>query len=330
VQGERITDPAVRDRIDALVIPPAWRDVWITPFPNGHLQAVGTDARGRRQYLYHAAWQSNRDRLKHQRVLQLGAALPRARSVALEHLEQPRFSHERALAIAFRLLDRGYFRIGAAAYVQANGSYGLSTLLRDHVRRRGSILIFEYVAKSGVNRVERIDDPLLVDLVGELARRRGVTPEELLAYRTRAGWHCLGGEEINEYVRAVTRLDVSAKDFRTWHGTVLGSVALAEEELAHDEAAWNERTRNRAIGRAVAAVAENLGNTPAVCRGSYVNPRAIELFRSGVTIERTIRRLTGGSPEVLVNDPAADHARRIAALGAEPAVERAVLRMLRD
>ncbi len=328
VDGQRIADPDIRARIEELAIPPAWRDVWITPYPNGHLQAVGTDDRGRRQYLYHEAWERDRARLKHRRVLRLGAALPGARSIALEHLGGSRWTQERALAVAFRLLDRGHFRIGGAAYVQANGSYGLSTLLRRHVHRRNGVLIFEYVAKSGLTRVERIDDPLLVDLVGKLAGRRGGTLEELLAYHTSSGWHGLNGEEINDYVRTVTGLDVTAKDFRTWHGTVLGSVALADQHLIHGGDEWTERSRKRAIGQAIAAVAENLGNTPAVCRRSYVNPRAIELFRSGVTIGRTLRRLSDGAVDATGAD--CDDAERIAALGAEPSVERAVLRMLGD
>jgi DNA topoisomerase IB len=195
-----------------LAVAPAWQDVWITPFANGHLQAVGTDTKGRRQYLYHPAWQDNRNRIKHRRVLLFGAALPAARTVVLEQLGQSGWNQERALAVAFRLLDLGHFRVGGAAYVQANGSSGLSTLLRSHVRRHNGVLIFEYTAKSGLTRVARIDDVLLVDAVGALARRRATEPQELLAYRTGVGWRPLTGEEINEYVRSATGLSVSAKD----------------------------------------------------------------------------------------------------------------------
>lgn len=329
--GELITDTGIRARVDGLAIPPAWQDVWVTPFANGHLQAVGTDAKGRRQYLYHPAWQDSRDRVKHRRVLQFGAALPKARTVAMEQLAKSDWSQERALAVAFRLLDLGHFRIGGAAYVQANGSYGLSTLLRSHVRRHNGVLIFEYAAKSGLARVERIDDELLVDAVGALARRRATAPEELLAYRSAGGWRPLTGEEINEYVRSVTGLAVSAKDFRTWHGTVLGSVALAWEHLGHPRGqAWSERALNRAVRRAVVAVAENLGNTPAVCRGSYINPRTIEFFRSGVTIERTIAAMTGTGSAATRTPDAAETAARVAELGAAPRVERAVLKMLKE
>lgn len=329
--GGPITDQPTRARIDGLAIPPAWTDVWITPFANGHLQAVGTDAKGRRQYLYHDDWHSKQDLIKHERVLRLGAALPRARERALESLGHRRWDRERALAVAFRLLDRGHFRIGGAGYVQANASYGLSTLLRTHVHRQNGALIFDYTAKSGVHRIERIDDQPLVEAVSSLARRRSDSPAELLAYRTRAGWRALTGEEINEYVRSVTGVQVSAKDFRTWHGTVLGSVALAREELNHPaDRPWSERAANRAIRRAVVAVAENLGNTPAVCRGSYVNPRVIDLFRSGITIERAVVRAAGSAGEALHTADPGEAVAVIADLGAAPRVERAVLRMLRE
>jgi DNA topoisomerase IB len=329
--GAPISDAGIRARLDGLVIPPAWTDVWITPFANGHLQAVGTDAKGRRQYLYHDDWRSRQDLIKHQRVLRLGAALPKARGRALESFGHRGWDRERALAVAFRLLDRGHFRIGGAGYVQANGSYGLSTLLRTHVHRRNGALIFDYTAKSGVHRIERIDDEPLVEAVSSLVRRRSGSPEELLAYRTRSGWRALTGDEINEYVRSLTGVEVSAKDFRTWHGTVLGSVALAREELNRPaQRRWTERAASQAVRRSVVAVAENLGNTPAVCRASYVNPRAIDLFRSGTTIERAVVRAAGSAPNALhTTDPAAV-AQVVAELGSAPQVERAVLRMLKE
>ena len=329
--GEPIDDQEVRARLDGLVIPPAWTDVWITPFANGHLQAVGTDAKGRRQYLYHDDWRARQDLIKHRRVLQLGGALPGARNRALEAFGHRRWNRDRALALAFRLLDRGHFRIGGAGYVQANGSYGLSTLLRSHVRRRSGALIFEYTAKSGVHRIERIDYAALVEAVTSLMRRRGDTVDELLAYHTRAGWRALTSDEINEYVRDVTGLDVSAKDFRTWHGTVLASVALAREMLLHpDDRRWTERAADRAVRRSVVAVAANLGNTPAVCRASYVNPRAIDLFRSGTTIDRAVTRAARSAPDALTAGEPAEVADRVAVLGATPGVERAVLRLLKE
>lgn len=170
--GATITDPVVRARIDALAIPPAWYDVWITPFANGHLQAVGTDTAGRRQYLYHADWLTDRGRIKYERALALGRALPRGRAMVAQDLSRPTLGRDLVLATAFRLLDRGHFRVGSAAYADRYGSYGLSTLRRDHVQRRRGTLVFSYVAKGGLGRVERIEDPDLLDTVGALLRRR--------------------------------------------------------------------------------------------------------------------------------------------------------------
>ncbi len=328
--GALVTDKAVRRRIETLVIPPAWQDVWITPFANGHLQAVGTDAAGRRQYLYHPDWQANRNRVKHARVLELGAALPRARSVVAEHLSENKLTRERVLATAFRLLDRGHFRIGGQIYAETNGSYGLSTLRRDHVHRRNGALVFQYVAKSGLDRVERIDDPVLLDVVDSLLRRRIGEIDALLVYRDATGWRRLTSDDINSYVKQVVELDVSAKDFRTWHGTVLGSVAMADEQLHHPAGKpWSRTALDKAIRRSVQAVAENLGNTPAVCRASYINPRAVELFRQGVTISRAVSRIEREMADD-VSDDGRIPAERLPTIGAAPSVERAVLEMLAD
>jgi DNA topoisomerase-1 len=329
--GSPVTDPAVRGRIDALVIPPAWRDVWVTPFANGHLQAVGTDAAGRRQYLYHPDWQRSRSQQKHQRVLALGAALPRARSAVAEDLTASGLSRERVLATAFRLLDAGHFRIGGEVYAETNGSYGLSTLRREHVRRQRGLLVFEYVAKSGVAHTERIDDPILLETVGALIRRRGGGLDELLVYRDGGGWRKVTSEEINAYVKTAVGLDVSAKDFRTWHGTVLGSVALATESLTHPAGKpWSKTGLDKAIRRSVVAVSESLGNTPAVCRRSYINPRVVELFRDGVTVERAVSRIVRTMDSSSSGDDPSRTVGLLPAIGAAPTVERAVLKMLAD
>ena len=328
-KGRVVDDPEIRSRIDDLVIPPAWQQVWITPYANGHLQAVGTDVAGRRQYMYHLDWQRNQGNLKHGRVLQLGAALPKARSVVAEHLDQSGLTRERVLATAFRLLDCGHFRIGGEVYAEANGSFGLSTLRREHVHRQGDELVFEYIAKSGLARVERIDDEILLDVVSSLRRRRGGDVDELLVYRDGKQWHRATSAEINAYVKDVLGLQISAKDFRTWHGTVLGAVAVADESLRHPkDTVWSKTAQDKAIRRAVVAVAENLGNTPTVCRGSYINPRVIELFREGVTIDRAVSRLQrdragGKEPDQLDRDS-------LVTIGRAPTVERAVLKMLDD
>ena len=326
--GATITDPVVRARIDALAIPPAWYDVWITPFANGHLQAVGTDTAGRRQYLYHADWLTDRGRIKYERALALGRALPRGRAMVAQDLSRPTLGRDLVLATAFRLLDRGHFRVGSAAYADRYGSYGLSTLRRDHVQRRRGTLVFSYVAKGGLGRVERIEDPDLLDTVGALLRRRGGPDlDELLVYRDSNGWWRITGADINEYVRQALRLEASAKDFRTWHGTVLGAVAAAAEFRRHRSGQrWSARALDRAIRNAVIAVAENLGNTPAVCRSSYVHPGVIDQFRRGATIDHAVTRIHGWRA-IEKHDRPLD-AEWVNMVGSDPAVERATLRLV--
>jgi DNA topoisomerase-1 len=327
--GSRITDPATRERIKDLAIPPAWQDVWIAPAANGHLQAVGTDAAGRRQYLYHPDWHSGRGRAKHDRVLQLGAALPRARLTVADHLTSPSLSRDRALAAAFRLLDRGHFRIGGEIYAQANGSFGLSTIRRDHVARRGGALVFDYTAKSGIQHVETINDPDLIDTIEEMLRRRTGDIDELLVYRDGRSWRRVTSSDINNYLKEVVDLDISAKDFRTWHGTVLAAVAVAVEFAAHPRGKpWSNRGLDAAVRRSVAAVAATLGNTPAVCQNSYINPRVLDLFRQGTTIDRAVARARHSLPNLAERGKQPAEAEIVAAIGGTPIAERAVLRLL--
>jgi DNA topoisomerase I len=293
-------------RCRALVIPPAWRDVWICPLPNGHLQATGTDDAGRRQYLYHPAWRERRDKAKFERVVEFAARLPRARRVVADHLALPGMPRERALGTAFRLLDLGFFRIGGEEYADDNGSYGLATLEKRHAHIDGRSIVFEYPAKSGQERLVAVADDGVLAAVSDLRRRRGGGPE-LLAYRDGRSWRDVSSGDINAYLKAVIGGEVSAKDFRTWHGTVLAAVALAEAA----NATTSGRARTRAIQSAMSDVAEYLGNTPRIARGSYVDPRVIDLFDRGVTIAPALRRPA--------NSPASDRER----------IERAVLRLLR-
>jgi DNA topoisomerase IB len=264
-------------------------------------------------------------------VLQLGAALPRARNAVAADLTAPGLSRERVLATAFRLLDAGHFRIGGELYAATNGSYGLSTLRREHVRRQHGLLVFEYVAKSGVVHTERIQDPILLETVGALIRRRGGEVDELLVYRDGRHWRRITSDEINAYVKSAFGMEVSAKDFRTWHGTVLGSVAVAIEYLSHPAGqAWSKTGLDKAIRRAVVAVSESLGNTPAVCRSSYINPRVIELFRQGVTIDRAVSKVGKTlAPSLTEGDPDGGVG-LLPTIGAAPSVERAVLTMLAE
>ncbi|PRY12625.1 DNA topoisomerase IB [Kineococcus rhizosphaerae] len=289
--GDPVVDPVVVARVDALAIPPAYTDVWICPYPNGHLQAVGTDDRGRRQYRYHEQWRRERDRAKHDRVLEVAARLPAARERVAALLATGGLTRERVLAAAFRLLDLGFFRVGGDGYAEENGSYGLATLRRDHVHRRGDDLVFSYVAKSGKDRVAVVHDPAVGDVVRALKRRRGGGDDLLVWKRAgRGGWHDVTADDVNGFLRELMGPDVSAKDFRTWHATVLAAVALAVSLPA----AGTPTARRRAVARACAEVSEYLGNTPGVCRSSYVDPRVIDLFGDGVTIAPALEDLGAG------------------------------------
>jgi DNA topoisomerase I len=280
--GSRLPPEQV-ERCKLLVIPPAWEQVWICPVPNGHLQAVGTDDAGRRQYLYHQQWRINRDKSKHDRVLTVAARLPDARKAVVQDLELEGMPYERALATAFRLLDLGFFRIGGEAYAETNNSFGLATIRREHVSIEGSTVVFDYVAKSGQERYVALADDLVRQAVRDLLRRRSGGPE-LLAYRDGKTWHDVSSADINAYIKEKVGDDVSAKDFRTWHGTVIAAVALA----GANEKARTTSARKRAVAGAMKQVAEYLGNTPAVARKSYVDPRVVDLFHDGVTIAPTL------------------------------------------
>ena len=266
-------------RCKQLVIPPAWQQVWICPSPNGHIQAVGTDDAGRRQYLYHPYWRVKRDQSKHDRVLTVAARLPTARRRVIKHLQMEGMPYERAMAAAFRLLDLGFFRIGGEAYAEANNSYGLATIQKQHVSIQGRSVVFDYVAKSGQERYVALADNLVRAAVRDLLSRRDSGPE-LLAYEDSTGWHDINSTEINAYIKGVVGGEVSAKDFRTWHGTVIAEVSLAGAV----EKSRSVSARKRAVSAAMKEVSQYLGNTPAVARKSYVDPRVVDLFHEGVTI----------------------------------------------
>ncbi len=276
--GAPVTDEQTLARIRALVIPPAWQDVWICADPKGHIQATGTDAAGRRQYLYHDLWREQRDHDKHDRATELGAALPRVREAVSRHLDGDGLTGDRVLAAAVRLIDLGFFRPGGEEYAEENGSFGLSTILKDHVTVAKGQLMFEYTAKSAKHREVAIAEDQVCAVVRSLKRRRG-GGEKLLAYRIGQRWHDVTAADINAYIREVSGGDFTAKDFRTWHATVLAAVGLAVSERADSETA-----RKRAIARVVSEVAHYLGNTPAVARASYIDPRVIQLYENGQTI----------------------------------------------
>ncbi|HEX5187995.1 MAG TPA: DNA topoisomerase IB [Streptosporangiaceae bacterium] len=284
--GSPLHDDAARERIRALVIPPAWADVWICPDPAGHIQATGTDAAGRRQYLYHAEWRVQRDRQKHNRVLKFGARLPEIRAIVDRDLRARGLLRTRVAAAAVRLIDLGFFRPGGTEYAEENGSYGLTTIRREHVRCRGGQLYFDYPGKSGKQQEGAIADAEVVAVIRALRRRRSAD-KTLFAYREGTAWHDLTAADINDYLREVAGEDFTAKDFRTWHATVLAAVALAVSE----HAGATPTGRKRAIARSVKEVADYLGNTPAVARASYIDPRVIERYEHGATISRILADL---------------------------------------
>jgi DNA topoisomerase IB len=260
------------------VIPPAWEDVWICPDPRGHIQAVGTDSAGRRQYLYHSLWREQRDQGKYDRVRELGAALPRVREVVARHLEGRGLTRDRVLAAALRLIELGFFRPGGEEYAEENGTFGLATILKEHVTLTKGQLVFEYDAKGAKHREQAVAEDRVCAVVRTLKRRRA-GGDKLLVYRSGPRWHDVTAADINDYIREVSGGEYTAKDFRTWHATVLAAVGLAVSERADGESA-----RKRAVARVVREVAGYLGNTPAVARASYIDPRVIRSYEEGRTI----------------------------------------------
>lgn len=277
--GNRVTEPEVLDRIRELAIPPAWGDVWICPYPMGHIQATGVDAAGRKQYVYHQRWRDRRDQQKFDSMVEFAKALPRMRKRLARDLARDGLSRDSVLAGAVRLLDRGFFRIGGEDYAAENESYGLATMHKRHVTLNEGSITFDYPSKSGQRRLHSVVDPEVHELVATLKRRRGGS--ELLAYKDGGRWRDVRSEDINEYVKRISGGDFTAKDFRTWNATVLAAVALA---VSGPAARASKTARKRAMTRAVKEVAYYLGNTPAVCRASYIDPRVFDRFESGLTI----------------------------------------------
>jgi DNA topoisomerase IB len=311
--GNRVSDAATLDRIKALVIPPAWTDVWICPHPMGHIQAVGIDARGRKQYRYHDRWRVRRDAEKFDHMLEFAAALPRLRQRAAADLAVDGLPRARVLACAVRLLDLGFFRIGTEGYAEENQTYGLATIRKSHVRITGEEIVFDYTAKSGKQRVQSVVDDDVLAVVRELKARRGGGPE-LLAWRDDDGrWVDVRSSDINAYIKEATGGDFSAKDFRTWSATVLAAVALA---VSSPVASATESRRKRAIARAMQEVSQYLGNTPAVCRSSYVDPRIIDRYTAKSTILHALSSL--------------DEESGLGGLHTHGAIEEAVLDLLGD
>ena len=286
-RGQPLRAPDELLRIRELAIPPAWTDVWICPDPRGHLQATGVDAAGRKQYLYHPRWRERQDRQKFDHMMDFARALPRLRRRVLRTLRAGDDLHEdRVLAGAIRLLDVGLFRVGSEQYADDEGGVGLATVLKDDVTLADGEAVFDYLAKGGVRRVQAVQDPAVVDLLRALKRRRS-GGDQLLTYREGRRWRDVRSEQVNEYLKSLIGDAYTAKDFRTWNATMLAAVSLA----ADGRDATTTAARTRAMRGAVRGVAEVLGNTPAVARRSYIDPRVFDRYLSGWTIGGELDRI---------------------------------------
>ncbi|GAA3230418.1 DNA topoisomerase IB [Nonomuraea helvata] len=275
--GRPVRDRVTLDRIKALAIPPAWTDVWICKSPHGHLQAVGTDAAGRRQYRYHDLWREQQDQAKFDRVLEVAERLPAFRKAVDAQLEGRGLTRDRVLATAARLLDIGFFRIGGESY----DTYGLATLRMEHVTCANGIITCSYPAKGDILREVEVADPGACKVLRSL---KALGAEgELLRYRHAGGWADIRSEDINDYLRDTIGYEVTAKDFRTWHATVLAAVGLAVSKPAGQ--------KQRAVAWVMREVSEYLGNTPTVARASYVDPRVVEAYDQDRTIASVLTEL---------------------------------------
>ena len=313
--GDPVRDPELVDRIRALAVPPAWRDVWICPHPNGHIQAVGTDDAGRRQYLYHEHWRRSRDEEKHRRVVALAKRLPELRAAIDADLCTAGLGRTRVLAGALRMLDRGVFRTGGEEYAQDGkngpGTRGVATLLRGDVTVQAGTIQFCYPAKGNIERRVQIRDPSLATLITALRRNRR-DEDRLFTYREGKERRAVRAEDVNERLRELAGEEFSAKDLRTWHATVLAAVLVANEGPPP-----SARARKRTEKAMLTEVAEQLGNTPAVARRSYVDPRVLEAWERGDTISATLTRLPD-DPSTLADDEL------------RAAIDKAVIRLLDD
>src|SRR3954470_16324789 len=241
-EGAQIRDAEVLQRINELVIPPAWKDVWICPYPGGHIQATGSDDRGRKQYLYHQRWRERRDQEKFDDMVVFARALPALRERVAADLKGGDLDRDHVLGCAVRLLDRGFFRIGSEDYAVTNETYGLATMRKRHAVVKGDTLLFDYPAKSGKRRVQAVIDAEIADTIRRLKQRRG-GGDELLAYKRSGRWTDVRSSDINAYLKDATGLDISAKDFRTWGATVMAALALS----VAGPAAATKTGRKRAI-----------------------------------------------------------------------------------
>ncbi|HEV3485415.1 MAG TPA: hypothetical protein VG106_08410 [Vicinamibacterales bacterium] len=299
VDGRVIRRKAEIARINTLAVPPAWKDVWICPDPRGHIQATGRDAKGRKQYRYHAGWRVSRDDNKYGRMIAFAAALPKIRRRTNADLAKPGLPREKVLAAVVQLLEKSLIRVGNDEYAKNNKSFGLTTLRNHHAKVRGSTVQFTFKGKSGVKHAVDLADRRLARVVKACQDLPG---QELFEYFDESGDRCdVGSAEVNAYLKEITGEDFTAKDFRTWAGTVLAAAALRELEAADSES----RAKKNVV-QAIEAVAGVLGNTKAVCRKSYIHPAIIDAYVDGTMaatlrkrVEKVKRRSTGLRPDEL-------------------------------
>lgn len=281
--GARMSDASALNRIRALAIPPAWKDVWICTFPDGHLQATGRDARGRKQHLYHPRFREIRDSTKYQHVITFADALPAIRTKVREHMALPGLPREKVVATVVYLLDKTLIRVGNDDYAKQNKSYGLTTLKNRHVEVDGSEVRFHFVGKSGKEWSAKIKDRRVAKII---RAGQDLPGQELLQYRDDGGTiEDVTSSDVNAYLREITGRDITAKDFRTWAGTVLAAMALRDLESLGGAAKANKRLR-----AAIATVAARLGNTPAICRKCYVHPEVLNAFADGTLLRELTTR----------------------------------------
>jgi DNA topoisomerase IB len=277
-RGKRIADPAKIERIEALAIPPAWTDVWISPRANAKLQATGVDAAGRRQYLYHPDYRAQQEQAKYDKLIRFAERLPDLYQSMADHMEHDRFDRERVSAVAVRLINLGWFRVGSERYVRESRTYGITTLNKSHVSVRGSRIALGFRGKHKVWVRTQVVDSELAAAIKELLSLKG--GRRLFRYEWEGDLYNLTSKRLNDYIQIYMGEEFTAKDFRTWGGTLLAAVGLAERGVPETEA-----EQKRAVAAVMRQVAERLGNTPAVTRASYVSPAVVEQYLDGRTID---------------------------------------------
>jgi len=281
-EGKQVKNKSTLDRLKSLAIPPAWRKVWICAQPNGHLQATGIDARGRKQYKYHPTWRSDRDEAKFERLLSFGQVLPKIRAQVDRDLRLPDLAREKVIATVVRLLEISLIRIGNEAYAKENNSFGLTTMRNRHVAVKGSTVKFQFRGKGGKIHSVEVSDKRIARVVKKCQELPG---QQLFEFEDPSGEIAtIGSEDVNEYLQRVTGQPFTAKDFRTWAGTVLAAIALWKMEEVD-----NQTLAKKNILTAIEAVAKLLGNTAAICRKCYIHPAVTTSDLNG-TLARTVRK----------------------------------------